>query len=809
LAWLAGADFDGADLSRADLTGANLGGSSFRDANLRGTKFEKTNLDQADLSGADVAGAHFEAQNVPIPLVQKTKNWLLTSWSDDTIRGLGAAPNHNERVARKDFSGYVLDHANLSGHDLSNASFRGAKMLEASLDNANLAGADLTDTYLRGASLRGACVTGDQIRSARDWLFAFYGEGRLRRELNLPEDHDQRGPKKDFTKYILRRLPLRKHYFYDCNLSGAVLDGCDARDVSFGNATLKATSLREADLRGSSFVAADLEDADLQGTNLSRCAFENASVARANFREALLVNAQLQRSLGLTARQLLGSNLTGATLPEGVKEFKALEIVEEATKTSRKLLVTMLAACLYCLLAIATTKDASLFLGSTSIPLPFVQMPMSSLWFYVLAPALLLVVYLYFHLSIQALWEAFASLPAVFTNGRPLHERAHPWVLNTLVRRHFKLLRGECGLVTWLQILMSYVIAWWAVPVTITVFWLRFLVKRDWLITGSHIAILCLSGMAALLMMMGTQVTLSGNRVVKAQWYRSLFQWSIWTRIVASLLIAAVLSWTTHNAFSRQWIGRLATANLSDANLSVKPAQWTDRTREALKQVEGAVFAPSDLRFALFNRAFAVNVTFDNVSLVGADFTGADLRGARFFNAHLERANFTYADLRDATFYGGYLDDANFSKANVQGTGFYNLIPTIDQLARADNWILAKLEDWSSLGLSGDQKRRLLASDFRGCDFSQFRDSLSLRYAELGGFDLSKSVLRGVNVTRANLQGADLSGARLSQADFSDAILDDADLRGADLSQTKGLTRIQISKAHMDAKTLLPGYLPR
>lgn len=55
----------------------------------------------------------------------------------------------------------------------------------------------------------------------------------------------------------------------------------------------------------------------------------------------------------------------------------------------------------------------------------------------------------------------------------------------------------------------------------------------------------------------------------------------------------------------------------------------------------------------------------------------------------------------------------------------------------------------------------------------------------LRGADLSEANLTGANLTTANLDGADLSGARLSGADFTAANLDGADLSNASMTEAK------------------------
>ncbi len=69
------------------------------------------------------------------------------------------------------------------------------------------------------------------------------------------------------------------------------------------------------------------------------------------------------------------------------------------------------------------------------------------------------------------MWEALAELPAVFPDGRPADKKVYPWLLNGLVRFHFKRLRDEClPRLAFLKRLIPSLLAWWAVPLTLLAF---------------------------------------------------------------------------------------------------------------------------------------------------------------------------------------------------------------------------------------------------------------------------------------------------------------------------------------------------
>jgi hypothetical protein len=90
----------------------------------------------------------------------------------------------------------------------------------------------------------------------------------------------------------------------------------------------------------------------------------------------------------------------------------------------------------------------------------------------------------------QRLWEALADLPAVFPDGRPLDKTADPWLLNGLVRAHFFRLRRERPPLSRMQQLLSGILAWCVVPITLLVFWRRCLMRHDWFVTTFHVVLL-------------------------------------------------------------------------------------------------------------------------------------------------------------------------------------------------------------------------------------------------------------------------------------------------------------------------------
>ena len=65
------------------------------------------------------------------------------------------------------------------------------------------------------------------------------------------------------------------------------------------------------------------------------------------------------------------------------------------------------------------------------------------------------------------------------------------------------------------------------------------------------------------------------------------------------------------------------------------------------------------------SRSFAA-LDYGKQSLIGADFSGSDLKGATFYLTDLQDANLSDCELQNATLYGAKLKDTNLSNSNLR-----------------------------------------------------------------------------------------------------------------------------------------------
>jgi uncharacterized protein YjbI with pentapeptide repeats len=169
------------------------------------------------------------------------------------------------------------------------------------------------------------------------------------------------------------------------------------------------------------------------------------------------------------------------------------------------------------------------------------------------------------------------------------------------------------------------------------------------------------------------------------------------------------------------------------------------------------------------------------LSLRGRPFEGAVLAGA-----HLRNADFTGASLQRANFVGADLREAKFECEKIGGgLGFFSAGPL-----QGENIICARLQgaNFDLAQLQGASLRGAQLHDaiFLGADLH----GASLVDAQLQGAGFPGAQLQGALLGGAQLQGAWLSsaqlqGANLDQAQLQGAVLVDAQLEGASLNGTQ------------------------
>ena len=198
------ATFDTTNLSNTSLAEAtfletDFSGANFSGANLTGTQFIKPKLDGVNFSGAKAESVNF---------IEASCEKAVFKDADLT----NVRFPKNAYLKGSDFSGAVLDNANLMEADLTNslfvnASMNNANLMKANLTNADLSGisakmasfmkADLTDAKLVGANLMEANLKSARLVRTDLRMANLYGAEVMRAVVGEP---DFRGANLKMTK---------------------------------------------------------------------------------------------------------------------------------------------------------------------------------------------------------------------------------------------------------------------------------------------------------------------------------------------------------------------------------------------------------------------------------------------------------------------------------------------------------------------------------------------------------------------------------------------------------------------------------
>ena len=565
------------------------------------------------------------------------------------------------------------------------------------------------------------------------------------------------------------------------NLAKADLTGVNLQGASLHRANLSGADLSMANLRGASLVQADLRESNLLGTEL---------------RGADLMGANLYGAEGVWVGRLGGTNLFDAILPETVAAFDSSKAIADATQVARWFYFLMLTASAICCLLITFTSDARLVMNASAIPVPHLGNVLPLDGFYLGGPILLFVAYLRFHFVLLRLWGSMAALPATFQDGQTL-EKDGPWYLMGMVRKHYRWTRDGRTSFAVLETVVATALAYWVVPATLLLFWLRYLVLQDFrgtllqavLFTLAIATATCVPTVVARVLRPGDPLRQDRKNLLRMGFGAT--RAALACGFVLLLLSLGVIrglpadheAAPDRSAFSaRRWaadafqsVGYRPYADLTEAVLSPPPARgnWSE---EALAAIQGARLNEVNLRFARAYRAFLVNAKLWRANLDGAYLSEADMRGANLREVTLRDAILDRAQIGRAMMVSVDAKNANFAGADLRGADL--------SYANLENAMLssAKLPGASLYG-ANLRNAQMLRTDLSRTDLRDTKLEQSiLSFADLREADLSSAKLVQANMTGAQMKGTILLDADLRNADLRGALLNGTVLRGADIS---------------------------
>ena len=577
----------------------------------------------------------------------------------------------------------------------------------------------------------------------------------------------------------------------------------DTRGESGKKADLRKAKLEGTELIGVPLRHADLQDANLKASDLLLADLRDACLVRANLQESCLVGANLEganlegasldSSMGLLPRQLAGTNLHEASLPAQILEFNALPVFSSVSKTVARLFATLMALTLLSFVMIWKTKDIQLLSDSAIIsvlhsPAAAAAMPTDEI--YLLAPALLVALYLFFLYRLQQLWDAVLELPGVFPDGRILGHHG-PRIITGLLRAHFRWMDQDGPSTRMIEKSFSVLLAYWAAPIVLLMFWGRYLTLQEFHGTLLHQVLLLIATGAGFYCMTqigrpaekwATKAKPSHKLVEKLKTLRPVTLLSA-IFVALSLFAAGTIAGIPQEkqrapqfsaADPRRWASKIMWvvgydpyAELTEAAISSRPAGWSGAD-DQLTSVAGARLNGTKFRYAQAYGIFLANAHLFGSDLKGAFMSQGDLRGADLGQANLQLAILDSANLKHVNLDRARLDGANLARADLRGANL-----SYSSLVAA-SLVDARLEGASLYSTNLDNASLLRAN----------LEKADLREAHLANANLEGADLQAGYLWSAKLPGAILRKAQLGTAIFIDADLENADLTGAQLSGT-------------------------
>jgi uncharacterized protein YjbI with pentapeptide repeats len=587
------------------------------------------------------------------------------------------------------------------------------------------------------------------------------------------------------------------------DFSGANLSDADLTGVNLQGACLQKTILRGADLSMANLRGANLAEVDLRESNLLGAEFSGAN----------LMGANLYLAEGLWAGRLGGTNLFDATLPEGVAAQDAGKTITQSTQSARWFYLLVLSLCAATSCLVALTTDVRLLLDKAAVPIDRIPNFLPLQGFYLGAPLLLTVLYLRLQFLLLRLWGSMGALPAVFPDGRT-PEKDGSWYLMGPIRPNLRWSRDPRSPLALMESLIARLLVYWAVPATLFLIWLRYLVMQDYRGTLLQVFLFTLAaGAACALPRVVARVLRPGDwteeptasfmkdvlSTLRAPGAAGFLLFSLSLGVIHGLPSDPTIRPDVSRGDPRRWaaavfrvVGFRPFADITEESIA-SPAAKDESKDSSAKETNtgegaGARLNEMTLRFARGYRADFQNArmwraNLEGASLSEADFRGVNLREGILRSAKLDRlqaakANLVSVDAQWANFSGGDFRNADLSFANMEGATL-----TTANLTRASLY---------SVNL---RHANLLRADLSHADFRDVKlEEAILSLAVLEETDMSAAKLIGANLTgaqikgtifleadlsRADLRGAIMTGAILRQAKLDGARLDGADLRGA------------------------------
>lgn len=404
---------------------------------------------------------------------------------------------------------------------------------------------------------------------------------------------------------------------------------------------------------------------------------------------------------------------------------------------------------------VGSTTHRVLFLEE-AVRVPFLGVELPLLGFYVVVPAIFVVLHLYtlaqLRLMARKLRAFLDELDRQTEEDTAARERAlqrldNFSVLQLLVSERYGTRLAQVRVMAWTTLV--------AAPVVLLLFvQLRFLPYQSEWITWWHRGLILLD----LSLVWWLWPSFAGAPTPRF-WYRPVLRWGAAAVAAAfSLLLATI----PDEATELRGLVQPVRAWLFDGPVDATSQRPTSPFARRLVLPDEDFVPEDDARLATMARTRVLRgrdlrlATLDRVDLRKADLTGADLRGASLVRARLA----------GAVLDGARLDGAELANADFSGASFTCLFPR-DAAARCARLTGAVLNGAILDGakLEGAELPRVML------DLARMRGA-SLKSANLQGASMMRLEAQGADFTHARMQAASLTQARFEGAIFDHAVMD-------------------------------------
>jgi uncharacterized protein YjbI with pentapeptide repeats len=267
---LTGADLSGAVLAWADLSGVKLNSAKMHatclgSANLTNAEVKDADLAEGVLSKSNLNGADFSGTTLDkVELMDATFNNTNLSNTRLTETVFFETDFFGADFSGADFTKIIFIKPKLDGVNFSGAKAGGVNFLEAACEKAVFKNADLTNArFPQNANLKGADFSGAVLDNANLMEADLTGASFVKTSLNNANLMKSKLENADLTGIV-----AKKANFMKADLSDAKMIGANLMEANLKTATLVRTDFRMANLYGAEVMRAVVGETDFRGANL-------------------------------------------------------------------------------------------------------------------------------------------------------------------------------------------------------------------------------------------------------------------------------------------------------------------------------------------------------------------------------------------------------------------------------------------------------------------------------------------------------------------------------------------------------------